>query len=167
MMWDCFKPLLTISVSNSMAKTNYWGLFFYRHGVCRNQLYVSCIVNLIMISVLPTRETHDVGAVGCIRWIKSAISVARNVMERTTQTLLVGDLGTVASNMKNTIMWCHSFVSLCISANKTKMKWKDGHYSSRDSWYSILCKIYMLVYARIWRQRGKVVCTKHRPFWKY
>ncbi|XP_060554336.1 N(4)-(Beta-N-acetylglucosaminyl)-L-asparaginase-like [Ruditapes philippinarum] len=38
--------------------------------------------------------THDVGSVGAIRRIKSAISVARAVMERTTHTLLVGDQAT-------------------------------------------------------------------------
>ncbi|XP_065833199.1 N(4)-(Beta-N-acetylglucosaminyl)-L-asparaginase-like [Oscarella lobularis] len=35
--------------------------------------------------------THDVGSVGCLKRVKSAISVARKVMEHTTQTLLVGD----------------------------------------------------------------------------
>ena len=39
-------------------------------------------------------ETHDVGSVGCLRNIKSAISVARSVLEHTEQTLLVGELGT-------------------------------------------------------------------------
>jgi N4-(beta-N-acetylglucosaminyl)-L-asparaginase len=34
---------------------------------------------------------HAVGAVGCIKRIKRAISVARKVMERTSHTLLVGD----------------------------------------------------------------------------
>ncbi|KAH3842682.1 hypothetical protein DPMN_116186 [Dreissena polymorpha] len=38
--------------------------------------------------------THDVGAVGAIRLVKTAISVARAVMERTTHTLLVGDQAT-------------------------------------------------------------------------
>ena len=37
--------------------------------------------------------THDVGSVGCLKRVKSAISVARKVMEHTTQTLLVGDDG--------------------------------------------------------------------------
>jgi N4-(beta-N-acetylglucosaminyl)-L-asparaginase len=35
--------------------------------------------------------THDVGAVGCLKRIKSAISVARKVMEHTLQTFLVGE----------------------------------------------------------------------------
>ncbi|KAL4229853.1 hypothetical protein ACF0H5_010245 [Mactra antiquata] len=38
--------------------------------------------------------THDVGAVGALRRVKTAISVARAVMERTTHTLLVGDQAT-------------------------------------------------------------------------
>jgi N4-(beta-N-acetylglucosaminyl)-L-asparaginase len=36
----------------------------------------------------------DVGAVGCLRRVKTAIAVARAVMDHTTHTLLVGDLGT-------------------------------------------------------------------------
>ena len=39
------------------------------------------------------RETHDVGAVGCLKNIKSAISVARHVMEYTEHTFLVGKDG--------------------------------------------------------------------------
>ncbi|KAK4740610.1 hypothetical protein SAY87_032264 [Trapa incisa] len=39
-------------------------------------------------------ETHNVGAVGCLRRIKPAISVARKVLEHTKHTLLVGDLAT-------------------------------------------------------------------------
>lgn len=35
--------------------------------------------------------THDVGAVGCLKRVKLAISVARKVMEETRHTLLVGD----------------------------------------------------------------------------
>ncbi|MEM8773032.1 MAG: N(4)-(beta-N-acetylglucosaminyl)-L-asparaginase [Pseudomonadota bacterium] len=35
--------------------------------------------------------THDVGAVGCLKRVKKAISVARNVMEKTQHTLIVGE----------------------------------------------------------------------------
>ena len=35
--------------------------------------------------------THDVGAVGCLKRVKRAVSVARKVMEETQHTLLVGD----------------------------------------------------------------------------
>lgn len=35
--------------------------------------------------------THDVGAVGCLKRVKLAISVARKVMEKTQHSLLVGD----------------------------------------------------------------------------
>ena len=38
--------------------------------------------------------THDVGAVGCLRRIKNAISVARKVLEHTQHSFLVGDLAT-------------------------------------------------------------------------
>ena len=49
-----------------------------------------------MIGFFFFRETHDVGSVGCIRNIKSAISVARSVLEHTGHTLLVGDQGMVS-----------------------------------------------------------------------
>lgn len=35
--------------------------------------------------------SHDVGAVGCLKRVKKAVSVARQVMENTQHTLLVGD----------------------------------------------------------------------------
>ncbi|KAL6069958.1 N(4)-(Beta-N-acetylglucosaminyl)-L-asparaginase isoform X1 [Balamuthia mandrillaris] len=35
--------------------------------------------------------SHDVGSVGCLKRIKSAIAVARSVMEHTEETLLVGE----------------------------------------------------------------------------
>lgn len=35
--------------------------------------------------------THDIGAVGCLKRVKKAISVARKVMEQTQHTLIVGD----------------------------------------------------------------------------
>ena len=35
--------------------------------------------------------THDVGAVGCLKRVKRAISVARKVMDKTQHTLIVGD----------------------------------------------------------------------------
>ncbi|CAG2229804.1 AGA [Mytilus edulis] len=38
-------------------------------------------------------QTFDVGAVGCLRRIPTAIAVARAVMDYTEQTLLVGELG--------------------------------------------------------------------------
>lgn len=40
-----------------------------------------------------TRESHDVGSVGCLKDVKNAIGVARSVMEHTEETLLVGDDG--------------------------------------------------------------------------
>lgn len=41
-----------------------------------------------------SRVTHDVGAVAALRRVKSAISVARKVLEHTEHSLLVGDQGT-------------------------------------------------------------------------
>ena len=43
----------------------------------------------------------DVGSVGCLRNISSAISVARMVMERTDHTLLVGELGMLTLFFQN------------------------------------------------------------------
>lgn len=40
------------------------------------------------------RETHAVGAVGCLRRVKNAVGVARKIMEHTRHTLLVGELAT-------------------------------------------------------------------------
>ena len=47
----------------------------------------------LSLSSPPSRVTHDVGSVGCLKDIKEAISVARSVMEHTQETLLVGDDG--------------------------------------------------------------------------
>lgn len=41
-------------------------------------------------------KTHSVGAVGCLRRIKSAISVARSIMEHTTHSFLAGEEGTLS-----------------------------------------------------------------------
>ena len=38
-------------------------------------------------------DSHDVGSVGCLKNIRSAISVARSVMVHTDHTLLVGEDG--------------------------------------------------------------------------
>ena len=58
---------------------------------------VICVSQLVsQIKVYPAfflSVTHDVGAVGCLKRVKSAISVARSVMEHTSETFLVGDDG--------------------------------------------------------------------------
>ena len=50
--------------------------------------------------VVYCRKTHAIGSVGCLRRIKSAISVARSVMEHSTHTLLVGEGGKFLSLSK-------------------------------------------------------------------
>jgi len=45
-------------------------------------------------SMIMDGKTMKVGAVGCLRRIKNAISVARYILEHTQHTLLVGDLAT-------------------------------------------------------------------------
>lgn len=47
--------------------------------------------NTTLDAMIMNGETHDVGSVGCLKDIRSAISVARKVMETTKHTLLVGD----------------------------------------------------------------------------
>ena len=51
-------------------------------------------------------NTHNVGGVGDLRRVKSAISVARYVLDYTDHTLLVGDQGLVLS----------LFYTLCVYA---------------------------------------------------
>ena len=53
---------------------------------------IACLVTSINLKYF--RTTHDIGAVGALRRIKQAISVARKVMEKTNHTLLVGDQAT-------------------------------------------------------------------------
>ena len=93
LLWSTFYRNFCLTIQYQRQGTKV----FYRPGISKNWLYTSSIVKLIWYVyreyLFSIRETHDVGAVGCIRRIKSAISVARNVMERTTQTFLVGDQG--------------------------------------------------------------------------
>lgn len=67
--------------------------------------------------------THDVGAVGCLKRVKRAISVARSVMEHTSETFLVGDDGKItlwaafSSYMlfTNFCWWCASYSPVSIA----------------------------------------------------
>lgn len=52
-----------------------------------------------------SRETHDVGAVGCLKEVNSAISVARSVMEHTEHTFLVGDDGMISCDHHMTVTY--------------------------------------------------------------
>ncbi|KAG1713898.1 N(4)-(Beta-N-acetylglucosaminyl)-L-asparaginase [Nymphon striatum] len=62
-------------------------------------------------------ETHDVGAVGALRRIKPAISVARHVLENTHHTLLVGDQATEFAKMMG-------FNEETLSTSASKAIWK-------------------------------------------
>lgn len=46
------------------------------------------------MKLLKRRTTINMGAVGCLRRIKSAVSVARHVLENTRHSILVGELAT-------------------------------------------------------------------------
>jgi N4-(beta-N-acetylglucosaminyl)-L-asparaginase len=62
--------------------------------------------------------THDVGSVGCLKDIKEAISVARNVMEHTNETLLVGDDATDFAVMMG-------FVKQDLQTNKSREEYQQ------------------------------------------
>ncbi|XP_052076200.1 N(4)-(Beta-N-acetylglucosaminyl)-L-asparaginase-like isoform X1 [Mytilus californianus] len=63
-------------------------------------------------------QTFDVGAVGCLRRIPTAIAVARAVMDYTEQTLLVGELATqFAVEM--------GFKETNLSSDSSVTMWKD------------------------------------------
>ncbi|VDI49120.1 N4-(beta-N-acetylglucosaminyl)-L-asparaginase [Mytilus galloprovincialis] len=63
-------------------------------------------------------QTFDVGAVGCLRRIPTAIAVARAVMDYTEQTLLVGELATqFAVEM--------GFKEMNLSSDSSITMWKD------------------------------------------
>lgn len=57
-------------------------------------IFLNLSFSLHVKNFLLLSDTHDVGSVGCLRNVKSAISVARSIMEHTSQTLLVGSLAT-------------------------------------------------------------------------
>lgn len=60
----------------------------------------------------------NVGAVGALRGVKTAISVARRVLENTKHSILVGELATqFALNM--------GFKKESLTTKKTKEMWKE------------------------------------------
>lgn len=68
-------------------------------------------------------KTHDVGAVGGLRQVKSAIAVAHAVMKYTKHTLLVGDLATeFALEMRFPKEDLHTNSSV-----ESWRKWKENH----------------------------------------
>jgi len=83
-----------------------------------------------MVMWAPTRE---VGAVGCLKRVKKAISVARKVMEETKHTLLVGDDATqFASEMgfteeNLTTNFSHGLWEKWIQNNHQPNYWKGNH----------------------------------------
>ncbi|MBT8401735.1 MAG: N(4)-(beta-N-acetylglucosaminyl)-L-asparaginase [Rhodothermia bacterium] len=60
--------------------------FYVGYGGSPNTLGETTLDAMIMWG-----PSHDAGAVGCLKRVKKAVSVARHVMERTQHTLLVGD----------------------------------------------------------------------------
>ena len=66
-----------------------------KHLVSKNTIHKMVLRVLVLTCGPFVSVTHDVGAVGCLKRVKSAISVARSVMEHTSETFLVGDDGMV------------------------------------------------------------------------
>lgn len=62
-------------------------------------------------------STMDVGAVGCLRRVKTAIAVARAVMDHTDHTLMVGDLATKFA-------FAMGFSETNLTGNRSLSKWK-------------------------------------------
>ncbi len=60
--------------------------FWVGYGGVHNEVGETTLDAMIMWG-----PTHDVGAVGCLKRVKRAISVARKVMEETQHSLIVGD----------------------------------------------------------------------------
>ena len=63
----------------------------------------------------------DVGAVGCLRRVKSAIAVARAVMDHTQHTLMVGDLGMMIYLTTDDISCMHIVNCLLPIGNKNNL----------------------------------------------
>ncbi|XP_015766685.1 PREDICTED: N(4)-(Beta-N-acetylglucosaminyl)-L-asparaginase-like isoform X1 [Acropora digitifera] len=77
--------------------------------------------------------THDVGSVGCLKRVKKAISVARSIMEHTTETLLVGDDATrFALQM--------GFKSKDLHTNQSRQMWKDwkNNHCQPNFWRNVI-----------------------------
>lgn len=75
------------------------------------------VVNLSLIQST-FRPTHDVGAVGALRRIKAAISVARKVLENTNHSLIVGSQATkFALEM--------GFIEESLSSNDSISEWRE------------------------------------------
>lgn len=73
--------------------------------------------------------SHDVGAVGCLKRVKRAVSVARKVMEHTQHTLIVGDDATrFAARM--------GFEETTLSNETSIRAWQEwaAHGEASDAW---------------------------------
>ncbi|XP_067120141.1 N(4)-(Beta-N-acetylglucosaminyl)-L-asparaginase [Centruroides vittatus] len=67
--------------------------------------------------------SHDIGAVGALRRVKSAISVARRVLENTQHSILVGDQATEFAKQMG-------FKEEDLSTNKSRDMWKKWKLSN-------------------------------------
>ena len=79
-----------LAIDAAEAAINYVELlpdeFYVGYGGSPNAVGETTLDAMIMWG-----PTHDVGAVGCLKRVKRAISVARKVMEETRHSLIVGD----------------------------------------------------------------------------
>jgi len=70
--------------------------------------------------------THDVGAVGCLKRVKKAISVARAVMEKTQHTLIVGDDATRFAAAQG-------FAETALTNLRSQKAWEDWQASGGEN----------------------------------
>ena len=85
MWWDCWlrrKPRWKWG-NSSWCNDNGWVIYFPIPSII-----------LILFQVFLNSPTHRVGAVGGMKRVKHAISVARKVMEHTEHTMLIGESAT-------------------------------------------------------------------------
>lgn len=76
------------------------------------------------------RKTINVGAVGALRRVKNAISVARHVLEHTKHSFLVGDQATQFAVQ----MGFQEESLTTLDSKKVWMKWHNEDYCQPNFW---------------------------------
>ncbi|XP_049865554.1 N(4)-(Beta-N-acetylglucosaminyl)-L-asparaginase-like [Pectinophora gossypiella] len=84
-------------------------------------------------ALLMDGKTMNVGAVAALRRIKSAISVARHVLEHTTHSILVGDQATDFAKQ----MGFHEETLTTAESKKLWMKWHNENHCQPNFWVDV------------------------------
>jgi isoaspartyl peptidase/L-asparaginase-like protein (Ntn-hydrolase superfamily) len=109
---------------------------FYINNVQQEGINIKLLVPLWIyyIDLMFHRMTMNVGAVAALRRVKSAISVARHVLEHTQHTLLVGDQATeFAISM--------GFKEEPLETNVSHKIWEEWMENSCQPNFWVVCKI--------------------------